>query len=97
MAPETAVGAADTVACWCCGARYPEQGVVRLGNHPEVAVCIHCAHYLKRRARAREASVTAQRLRGKADAVRGAVMERGWHDRHVLGKALRWVDKHLPW
>ena len=88
----------DSVACWCCGGRYPERQVVRLGSHPEVAVCAGCARYLNRRATEHEPSSAAvQRVRGVARATRRAVMERGWHEKPVIGRALRWVDRHSPW
>ena len=34
------------VTCWCCGSSQSELSVVRLGDHPEVAVCLRCAHFL---------------------------------------------------
>jgi hypothetical protein len=24
-------------------------------------------------------------------------MARGWHNRPVIGPALRWINQHLPW
>src|SRR4029079_683376 len=47
-------GNAGKTVCWCCGQSWPESGVVRLGSHPEVAVCLRCAHFLHQQARGRE-------------------------------------------
>jgi ribosome-binding protein aMBF1 (putative translation factor) len=85
------------VRCWCCGKAYDEARVVHLGEHPEVAVCIDCARDLNRRARKREAAAVARWLHQRGDAARGAVMERGWHERPVVGRALRWINRHSPW
>jgi hypothetical protein len=38
-----------------------------------------------------------QTLRGAAESVRGHVMARGWHQRPVIGPALQWLNRHLPW
>lgn len=38
-------------------------GPVRLGNHPEVGLCINCVRFLGRRARDYQASVLRNRLR----------------------------------
>jgi hypothetical protein len=87
---------ADT-DCWCCGTRHPEIGLVRLGEHPEVAVCHDCAHYLHRRARRLRATGVTRRLHAAAGTVRDAVVERGWHEHRRIGPGLRWLDRHLPW
>lgn len=85
--------------CWCCGSTHKEEDLVRLGEHPEVAVCLGCSQWLRRRAvrrhDARRRSLAA-RMRGLIDGVRGAVIERGWHERGVLGKLLRRIDRYLP-
>jgi hypothetical protein len=83
--------------CWCCGKARAENELVHLGNHPEVGICINCVHFLQRRARDHQATVMRQRLRGAAESVRGEVMTRGWHERPVVGPALRWLNRHLPW
>jgi hypothetical protein len=96
-AAETAQ-ATDDVACWCCGNKYPADRVVRLGSHPEVAVCVGCAHYLDRRAKEHEPVTAAtQRMRGAAGAARRAVIDRHWHEMPVIGRGLRWLDRRLPW
>jgi hypothetical protein len=70
---------------------------VHLGNHPEVGICLNCVHFLRRRARDRQATMLRQQLRGAAESVRGQVMAHGWHERPVIGPALLWLNWHLPW
>jgi hypothetical protein len=85
--------------CWCCDAEYPEAELVRLGQHPEVGVCLRCARWLQRRAMQRydeQHPSSAARLRGGIQAVRAAVVRKGWHRRGRLGIMLRWIDRHLP-
>jgi len=94
---QTVVGEAGRSGCWCCGRDSSEEALVHLGNHPEVGICINCVHFLRRRARDHQATVMRQRLRGAAESIRGEVMVRGWHQRPVIGPALRWVNQHLPW
>jgi hypothetical protein len=92
-----AVAEATEGACWCCGRAAVEEALVRLGNHPEVGICINCVHFLGRRARDYQATVMRKLLRTKAESVRATVMARGWHQHPVFGPALRWVNRHLPW
>jgi hypothetical protein len=82
------VGETGEGRCWCCGRVTSEEALVRLGNHPEVGVCINCVHFLGRRARDYQATVMRRRLRGAAESIRG---------RPVIGPALRWVNRHVPW
>jgi hypothetical protein len=85
--------------CWCCGQRYPSERLIRLGSHPEVAVCSACAHFLHQRARQREDALrpsTAGRLRDGLRWGRQVVIERQWHQRPVIGRPLRWLGRHLP-
>jgi hypothetical protein len=99
MSAETHAAAepASQSTCWCCGRASAEDSLVRLGNHPEVGICINCVRFLQRRARDHQATVMRQRVRGAAESVRRGVMARGWHQRPVVGPALRWVNRHLPW
>jgi hypothetical protein len=99
MSAESQTAGEETaeVTCWCCGRIRSEDDLVRLGNHPEVGICINCVHFLRRRALDRKASVLRHRLRGAAESVRGAVVARGWHERPVIGPALLWINRHLPW
>jgi hypothetical protein len=83
--------------CWCCGRVTPEEALIRLGNHPEVGICINCVHFLGRRARDYQATVMRRLLKGVAASIRGEVMARRWHELPVAGPALRWVNRHVPW
>ena len=93
----TAAGETGASGCWCCGRITSREALVHLSNHPEVGICVNCVHFLGRRARDYQATVLRQRLRGAADSVRGEVMARGWHERPVIGTALRWINRYLPW
>jgi hypothetical protein len=87
------------VACWCCGRSRPESGVVRLGGHPEVAVCLSCAHFLHRQARGREDALRpspAGRVRDGMRAGRRLVIQRGWQHKPLIGPVLRWLGGRLP-
>jgi hypothetical protein len=91
--------AAEPLECWCCGSRYPESDLVRLGRHPEVSVCLRCAHFLHQQARSREDALRpspAARLRDGLRAGRRLVMQRGWHQKPVIGRPLRWWGRRLP-
>jgi hypothetical protein len=94
---QTAVGGTGESGCWCCGRITSPDALIHLGNHPEVGICISCVHFLGRRARDYQATVMRQRLRGTAESIRGEVMARGWHERPVIGPALRWINRYLPW
>lgn len=79
--------------CWCCDGEFPEAQLVRLGSHPEVAVCLRCARFLQRQAQARadeESPSIAGRARDLARAARAHVVSRGWHRWAVIGRVLRW-------
>jgi hypothetical protein len=98
-APATESDAAEPLECWCCGAAYHEPDLVRLGSHPEVAVCLACAHYLHLQAREREDArrrSLATRARDQLRAARQVVIRRGWHRHPVIGGPLRWLGRHLP-
>jgi hypothetical protein len=97
MATLTTLATAE--ACWCCGQERPAQELVHLGNHPEVALCLRCAHFVHRLARRREDEVRpspAARMRGRLWAVRAYVVQKRLHQRPVIGKALRWLGNRLP-
>ena len=105
MMAQTAAGTVDgggeagEVACWCCAWTGPESGVVRLGSHPEVAVCLRCAHFLHQQARGREDAARpspATRLRDGLRAGRRLVMRQRWHQKPVIGPVLRWLGPRLP-
>jgi hypothetical protein len=85
--------------CWCCGQHRTAGAVVHLGDHPEVAVCLRCAHFLHQQARNREDALApspATRLRDGLRAARRLVMRRGWHEEPVIGPVLRWLGARLP-
>ena len=85
--------------CWCCGAAYPPEELLRLGQHPEVGICTRCARWLHRRARERQDEqrpTLGARLRGGIRLTREAVIRHHLPDRPVIGPFLRWLDRHLP-
>lgn len=92
---------ASTVAtrCWCCGGDFAEADLVRLGEHPEVGVCLDCANWLGRRAKRRhdeQHPSIGGRIRAAVHSVRELVIRKGWHERGLLGDLLRRLDRHLP-
>ena len=85
--------------CWCCGRRGEPDSVVHLGNHPEVTVCLPCAHFLHQRARGLEDAVRhspGARVRDGLRALRSLVIRRGWHEKPGIGRFLRWLGTHTP-
>ena len=83
--------------CWCCGRR--GDSVVHLGNHPEVTVCLRCAHFLHQQARGLEdmdRRSPAARVRDGLRAVRREVIRRGWHRKAGIGRLLRWLGTRTP-
>jgi hypothetical protein len=85
--------------CWCCGATTDPAGLVHLGNHPEVAVCVRCAHSLSKWAReVEDAGRTGPlvRARNGMRRVRKAVVRHGWHHNKVIGRGLRWLGRFTP-
>ncbi len=87
------------VRCWCCAELQPAEDVVHLGNHPEVAVCLECAHVLHQRARAVEDArhpSAASRARDGLRAVRRLVIAQRWHEKPGVGPVLRWLGARLP-
>ena len=92
-------GMPEPMECWCCGSSFPEEHVVRLGQRPEVAVCLDCALFLNRRAMQRRDELSpslARRVRSGLQACRDWVVARGWHAHGAFGSFLRWLDRHLP-
>jgi hypothetical protein len=100
MTAQTSTSESDgEVACWCCGQRQPSTSVVHLGNHPEVAVCLGCAHFLHQQARGREDALQSSPAAGLRDGLRAArslVIRRGWHEKPGIGPLLRWLGTHTP-
>ncbi len=102
MTSETAAvgqGGASSSQCWCCGNQVPPDKTVRLGNHPEVGVCIRCAHSLSKWAwelEDRDNTSPAARARNALRSVRVGVVRRGWHRNRLVGRYLRWLGRHTP-
>lgn len=98
--PVTAIDLDDDGAqCWCCGTVDVPDRMVHLGDHPEVHLCLGCAHFVHQRAWEIEdegkrgpAALVRDRLRN----LRAWVICRGWHQNRFIGKRLRPLDKYLP-
>lgn len=85
--------------CWCCGAIEDKAKLVHLGDHPEVALCIRCAHSVSKWASDIEdqsRTGVAARARDTLRTVRKTVVARGWHHNKLIGRPLRWLGKHTP-
>ena len=79
----------EVPGCWCCGASCPESDLVRLGAHPAVGVCVDCAHFLHRRARAIRGSALTRRLQIVGDRIRDGVCVDCAHFLHRRARAIR--------
>jgi hypothetical protein len=85
--------------CWCCGAIDEPERLVHLGNHPEVVLCIGCAHSVSKWAWAIEDRTKTGPLAMARDgfrAVRRDVIRRGWHRSPLVGGPIRWIGRRLP-
>lgn len=98
---DTAIDTHDegNVSCWCCDTVDAPSRMVQLGNHPEVHLCLQCAHYVHQQAWEIEddgkqgpAAFARNRLRN----LRAEVIRREWHHNRHFGGALRWLGKYLP-
>ena len=92
-------GAPAPSECWCCGAVDDPTRMVHLGNHPEVALCVRCAHSVSKWAweiedQSRAGLLVAARHRLRS--VRRAVIDRGWHRSPFIGGPVRWIGRRLP-
>jgi hypothetical protein len=100
MSVESAVEDQETnAACWCCGRQLATDEFVRLGNHPEVTVCLNCAHFLHNRARQREDELrpsSGAYVRNMLRGVRETVIHNDLHRKPVIGPLLRWLGRHTP-
>jgi len=97
----TAVEDADAISseCWCCGCIDDPTRMVHLGNHPEVSLCVRCAHSVSKWAwEIEDQSKTGPLVmaRDRFRAVRRGVIRRGWHRSPLVGGPLRWIGKRLP-
>lgn len=85
--------------CWCCGNVNDPRDLVRLGNHPEVALCLNCARWVHLQAKEiedRSKTGLTVRVRDELRSVRRRVVQQGWHRLPVVGPGLRWLGRHLP-
>jgi hypothetical protein len=99
MTAQAAQDPSGELDCWCCGRPQSPEDVVHLGVHPEVSVCLGCAHFLHQRARAREDALRptpASRVRDVVRAARGQVVARRWHESRLIGPGLRRLGRWLP-
>jgi hypothetical protein len=91
--------AGDRCSCWCCGQEQGPEGVVDLAVHPEVHVCLRCAHFLHQQARDREDAQTRSPLARARDgmrSIRALVMRYGLQRKPVIGPILRWLGPRMP-
>ncbi|WP_328332146.1 hypothetical protein OHA70_13295 [Kribbella sp. NBC_00382] len=85
--------------CWCCGGEFGSRDILRLGQHPEVGVCLQCARFLQRRAVEREDELhpsPGARARAVVRRGRDLVISHGWQQRPIIGQLLRRIDRYLP-
>jgi ribosome-binding protein aMBF1 (putative translation factor) len=99
MSVQTQNDLGDWGECWCCGEEVDPSETVSLGRHPEVTLCLRCAHDVHKRAVAKEdaerTSVTA-RTRDVMRAGRHWVIEQGLPRKPIIGPPLRWLGRYLP-
>ena len=91
--------ASGELACWCCGRPGRGDRMVRLGDHPEVALCLACARWAGKQAAAIEDQGRAGpmvTMRGWLRQARTAAIRRNWHRHPIFGPAVRWVGKRWP-
>jgi hypothetical protein len=104
MSAETAVDPIDlpgggSTPCWCCDTVDAPDRMVHLGNHPEVHLCLRCAHSVHKQAweiEDEEKRGPAVLARERFRSVRAQVVRRGWHQNRFIGAKLRWLGKYLP-
>ena len=87
------------VGCWCCGATDLPSRMVQLGNHPEVYLCLRCAHFVHQQAWQIEDEVSSRPtalVRDRVRILRAVVIRRGWHRSRFVGGGLRWLGRYLP-
>lgn len=85
--------------CWCCGMIDDPARLVHLGNHPEVVVCIRCAHSLSKWAWELEDQARtglAVRARDSFRRLRKKVVQHGWQNNKIFGRGLRWMGRFTP-
>jgi hypothetical protein len=85
--------------CWCCGSVDGSDRMVHLGDHPEVHLCLGCAHFVHQRAwqiEDRGKRGPAALARDRVRTLHAGAMRRGWLQNRYVGGRLRWLSKHLP-
>jgi len=73
--------------------------MVHLGNHPEVHLCLPCAHFVHQQAGEIEDAGKrnpAVFTRNVVRSMRAVVIRRQLHQNRSIGGTLRWLGKHLP-
>lgn len=96
---ERSEAAVTSGVCWCCGETQAGSPVVRLGAHPEVVLCLRCAHFVHRRAQGHEDAgddSLATRGRGAVRAAESFVIRHGLQHKPMIGPVLRWLGPRLP-
>ncbi|TWP36823.1 hypothetical protein [Leekyejoonella antrihumi] len=87
------------IQCWCCGTVDAPDRMVHLGNHPEVHLCLRCAHFVHKQAWEIEDGGKrgpAVLARSRFRSLRAGVVRRGWHQNRFIGGKLRWLGRYLP-
>lgn len=73
--------------------------MVRLGNHPEVVLCLPCARWAAKQAAAIEdayRSGVLVSLRDRMRELRSRVIRYGWHRNPVVGRVIRRIGRYWP-
>ncbi len=86
------------VLCWCCSTVEIPDRMVHLGTHPEVHLCLQCAHFVHQQAWLIEdegRGGPGAWVRDGFRSVRSEVVRRG-HRNGVVGGGLRWLGRYLP-
>ena len=100
MATRAAVdGVPNESTCWCCGVIERPNRLVQLGNHPEVGLCLRCAHSVSKWAweiEDRDRTGPAVRARDGMRRLRRMVVRHGWHRNAIVGRGLRWLGRFTP-
>lgn len=96
---DASAGVDAEVACWCCGEQQDEATAVHLGDHPEVVLCLRCAHFVHRRAQAIEDASRRNMATRARDVVRSSesfVIRHDLQRKPLIGPLLRWLGPRLP-
>lgn len=101
--PGYPVDAADDgkgmVLCWCCRTVEISDRMVHLGHHPEVRLCLRCAHFVHQQAWQIDdqgGDGPGACVRDELRILRAEVVRRGWHRNRFVGGRLRWLGRCWP-